>query len=89
MLIDFDDAYTIRTLRKHLFDILGCVGFGKEADIVFDEMIDGTAIALEDHHAAVVGFFADGLGVARVAEFASIDNFHFALHAAKAFQSQW
>lgn len=86
VLIHFDDSNALVPLRKQRFDVQAGVAVGKQAQIVLNKVVDGTAIALEYDHATVVCLFTDGLRVARVAQLAQVDNLHAALHAAESLQ---
>ncbi|KAI8035553.1 hypothetical protein M5D96_011602 [Drosophila gunungcola] len=84
------------SLRQHLVDILAGTDAGadaavavaarEESQVVLDEVVDGTAVALQDDHAAVVGLLADGLRVAGVAQLAAVHQLHATLHAAETLQ---
>lgn len=86
VLVHFDDSNALVPLRQQRFDVQAGVAVGKQAQIVLNKVVDGTAIALEYDHATVVCLFADGLRVARIAQLAQVDYFHAALHAAESLQ---
>lgn len=83
VLVHFDYSNALVPLRQQSFDVQAGVAVSKQAQIVLNKMVDGTAIALEYDHTTVVCLFADGLCVACVAQLAQVDYLHAALHPAK------
>lgn len=96
VLVHLDHSHPGMAVGQNLIDALAgadaradaavAVAAGEQAQIVLDQMVHGTAVALQDDHATVVGLLADGLRVPGVAQLAPIHQFHAALHSSESFQ---
>lgn len=85
------DAYHLNRLAAatvvvdHILEALA-LGVDEPAQMVDDDMIHRTAVALQDHHSTAIGAGIHLLPVAGVAQFAAIDNSQLAVHALTEFQ---
>lgn len=64
-------------------------GVDEPAQMIYNDMVDGTAITLQDHHSTSVGTGIHLFIVPGVAQFTAIDYGQLPVHAFAQFQSPW